>query len=54
MGRGATFNGIMELPLSFALRALFFLFNLAFLSFSLLFPAGISFTFSVRHRANTR
>ena len=28
MGRGATFNGIMELPLSFALRALFFLFTL--------------------------
>lgn len=54
MGRGATFNGIMELPLSFALRALFFLFNLASLSLSLLLPAGISFTFSVRHRANTR
>lgn len=35
MGRGATFNGIMELPLSFALRALFFLFNLASLSLSL-------------------
>lgn len=32
MGRGATFNGIMELPLSFALRALFTLASL---------PAGL-------------